>query len=475
MSSKIDLYFENLKSKRIFVAGLGISNKPLVEFLHINGVTNIVVGDNGGKRPEDVACVTKLCEDMKSKGMIKDFVIGANYLEPAKNSDYIFRSPGIRPDKEEFLEGVKNGAVLTSEMEEFMKLCPCKIYGITGSDGKTTTTTLTYKMLENEFAKDGVKVFVGGNIGKPLFPLINEMKEKDKVVLELSSFQLFNMGKSCDVSIITNLSPNHLDYHKNYQEYIDSKTNIFTHGGKKSVVVLNNDNNDTINLKDRVPGELRIFSRKIIPNNGAYCSKGRIYLAKNGKRTFLMNAKDIRIQGAHNIENYLAAISAVCDDVSKDVIVNLAKTFGGVEHRIEFVRELRGVKYYNSSIDSSPNRTIKALSVFPKKKVILIAGGKDKGIPYDEIGKPILNTVRVLILTGPTSEKIMDAVKKASCPSRNTEIVLADSLENAIKIASHKAVEGDYVLLSPASTSFDRFKNFEERGNLFKDLVNRLN
>ena len=394
------------------------------------------------------------------------FNLGDGYLNNL-SGDMIFKTPGMRYDVPELLKAKENGSIVTSEMEVFFEVCPSHIIAVTGSDGKTTTTTLIHKMMTDA----GYKTWLGGNIGNPLLTDTEKMKENDWVILELSSFQLHTMRKSPEIAVITNISPNHLDMHKDYKEYIDAKKNIMLYQNEGDTLIVNADNQVTADIGKSANGAVKYFSR-----NGM----ADVYLDGNIiKRGIveILNIKDIKIPGMHNVENYMAAIAAVSGLVSKEVIVNVAKTFGGVEHRIELVRTLDGVKYYNSSIDSSPNRTINTLRVFPNK-VIMIAGGKDKGIPYDEIGPALAEHVKVLILIGATSDKIqeaLDAEINKTGNGKDIEVIRATSYEDAVNTARSKAHDGDVVLLSPASTSFDMFRNFEERGNLFKKIVNELN
>ena len=344
----------------------------------------------------------------------------------------------------------------------FFELCPCEIFGVTGSDGKTTTTTLIYKMLK----KAGYTCHLGGNIGRPLIGDIEKIKPEDKVIVELSSFQLFDMTHSPKTAVITNISPNHLDWHKNYDEYILAKKNIMRFQKASDRFIVNLDNDVTLRIGDECSAEKLTFSME----KAADISFKNGYIYVSGEK--FLDSSLIKIVGKHNIYNYMTAIAATLGYVSRDDVQYVAENFGGVEHRIELVRTLDGVKYYNSSIDSSPNRTKNTLSVFGKN-VVLIAGGKDKGIPYDEVGAPICEHVKTLILIGKTSDKIEEAVK--NCGAENMpRIFHADTYQNAVKLAREEAESGDVVVLSPASTSFDMFNNFEERGNLFKKLVLEL-
>ena len=456
--NKLDEFKYNVAGKNITVIGIGISNLPLIKYLVSLGA-NVTACDR--RSAEDLGENYTELENLGVK-----FNLGDGYLNNL-SGDMIFKTPGMRYDVPELLKAKENGSIVTSEMEVFFEVCPSHIIAVTGSDGKTTTTTLIHKMMTDA----GYKTWLGGNIGNPLLTDTEKMKENDWVILELSSFQLHTMRKSPEIAVITNISPNHLDMHKDYKEYIDAKKNIMLYQNEGDTLIVNADNQVTADIGKSANGAVKYFSR-----NGM----ADVYLDRNIiKRGIveILNIKDIKIPGMHNVENYMAAIAAVSGLVSKEVIVNVAKTFGGVEHRIELVRTLDGVKYYNSSIDSSPNRTINTLRVFPNK-VIMIAGGKDKGIPYDEIGPALAEHVKVLILIGATSDKIqeaLDAEINKTGNGKDIEVIRATSYEDAVNTARSKAHDGDVVLLSPASTSFDMFRNFEERGNLFKKIVNELN
>ncbi len=452
-----DSWLKGLSDKRVAVIGIGVSNQPLIELLLSRGIAvtacdrkdRAALGELGGKW-EAQGCRLKLGDDY-----LKDL-----------DADVIFRTPGMRPDLPELEAAIARGAVLTSEMEAFFEVCPCPMIAVTGSDGKTTTTTIIAKLLEAA----GKRVWLGGNIGHPLLCDTPEMRPDDVAVLELSSFQLLTMKKSPHIAVITNLSPNHLDVHKDMAEYVTAKEQIFLHQKAGDVLVLNRDNDLTRDCASRaVPGaEVRFFSRQKSLEKGVSFHNDVIF--RDGAE--VLRRAGIRLPGLHNVENYMAAIAAVEGLVPDDVIRAFAKDFGGVEHRIEFVRELGGVKYYNDSIASSPSRTIAGLRSFDQK-VILIAGGKDKGISYAAIGPEINEHVKALVLCGKTAGVIRAATEQAD-NFNGLPIVEADDYPAAVAAARSFAVPGDVVILSPASTSFDRFKNFMERGQVFKDIVNAL-
>lgn len=461
MAITLQEYLDSIQGKRVAVIGIGVSNTPLIKTL-LNAGISVTACD---KAPREN--FGPLAEELERLGA--ELHLGETYLD-GLDQDIIFRSPGIRPDIPPFLAAMEKGSVLTSEMEVFFQVCPCKIIAVTGSDGKTTTTTLISEMLKNA----GYTVHLGGNIGKPLLSEAGEMKKDDVAVLELSSFQLMTLSDSPDIAVFTNLSPNHLDIHKSMKEYAQAKENIFSHQSREGIAIFNRDNELTNEMAGRAPGKVLQFSRRESLENGVFVENDRIVVAQNGQRRELFAPERILIPGLHNVENYLAAIAAVQGMVSDEIILHTAETFPGVEHRIELVRTLRGVRYYNDSIASSPTRTIAGLRSF-KQKVILIAGGYDKKIPFDILGKEVQDRVKTLVLTGHTADKIYQAV--VTCEGYqegHPNMIREDDFKNAV-LAAHKAAEeGDVVILSPACASFDHFKNFAQRGQIFKQIVNEL-
>lgn len=469
-NKKLDKFKENIKGKKVAVLGIGISNIPAIKYLVELGA-KVSARDKKEKLHDSV-------DMLKNIGV--EFVLGDNYLENLENYDYIFRSPGIKPFTYEIEKAVELGnTILTSEIEKVIELSPCKVIGVTGSDGKTTTTTLIAKFLEQA----GYKVWLGGNIGTPLFSKLDEMQKEDVVVLELSSFQLMTLDKSPHISVITNISPNHLDYHKDYNEYIMSKANIFLSQNKNDILVLNKDCSITNNylkiIEDRnIDTNIRAFSVENDVKKGVYLKNNYIVSNIFGKNEKICNIKDVKLVGIHNLANICAAATAIYDLVDKNDIKTVVTSFGGVEHRMELVAQKSGVKWYNDSIGTSPTRTIAGLKSF-NDKVILIAGGYDKNIPYEPLAPYILEKVKHLILIGKTATKIRNAViseaKKQEIDLKEIlDIVEFNTLEECVNHANKIAKENDIVVMSPASASFDMYKNFEERGNHFKRLVGKL-
>lgn len=453
-------YINSIKDKRICVIGIGVSNKPLLEKL-LEAGCDVTACD---KRSAE-----QLGEDYSELLSIgAKFSLGDTYLENL-NYDIIFRTPGLMPFDEHLTKAAANGAVVTSEMEAFFKLCPCRIIAVTGSDGKTTTTTIISELLKAQ----GCTVHLGGNIGHPLLCEVDSMKPNDFAVLELSSFQLHSMVCKPNVAVITNISPNHLDKHKDYQDYIDAKSSIFTRQDSSDRLVLNSENEYSPYYAGMAKSSISYFSRAKMPENGVYCEDGIVYRVHNGTRAQLMCADDIKLPGTHNLENYMAAFAATDGLVSDETCIKVAKEFSGVEHRLEQVRIKDGVTYINDSIGTSPSRTAAGLHAL-KIKPILIAGGYDKHIPFDALGDEICLHTKALFLTGATSEKIEQAVKASKYYTEDFKMVTIDDFKQAVLAAADYAQEGDIVLLSPACAAFDKFKNFMERGKYFKQIITEL-
>ena len=457
MKKDFQEFKDYIKDKKVAVVGIGVSNIPLINFLLKLGA-NVSAFDK--KNAEQLG---EVYTDFKAKGV--ELILGEGYLDTLTGYEVVFKTPSMRIDSEALQRVKEEGAYITSEMEEFIRYCKGKIYGITGSDGKTTTTTIISKLL----IEQGYKTWVGGNIGTPLFAQIEEITEKDMVVLELSSFQLMTIDSPIDVAICTNLAPNHLDMHKDMQEYIDAKKNIFLHQTDKGILVVNESNDITRSFKPEAKGEVRTFSSKTTAVD-AYYLDGYLYV--DGEKVC---AKDnIVIKGMHNVENYLAAFIATKDDVSKEAMKKVAETFNGVEHRCELVRTIEGVKYYNDSIASSPTRTLAGLRAFDTK-VILIAGGYDKHIPFEPLANEGYPYIKELILLGATKEKIADVFRDLKeRTGHDVHITFVEDLKEAVLKAKELAVPGDIVTLSPACASFDMFPNFAVRGNKFKEIVNEI-
>ena len=451
------------RGKKVAIIGIGVSNLPLLEYFYdLNA--RVTIFDSKESNQISVEAMQKI----EKYGF--EFIGGKDSLSRLKGFDIIFRSPSCMPDRPELVEAVENGAVLTSEIEMVLKLAPCKVIGVTGTEGKTTTTTLINEIVK----KSGRKTYLGGNMGKPIFTKIRNIKPENIIILELSSFQLSDMDISPDISVVTNIYPDHLNVHKSYEEYREAKKNIFKHQSENGIVVLNYDNEFTREFAKEANGKVIFFSSKEKLDDGFIYDKadGTIKYCEDGVRRHIIKKEDIKLRGIHNYENICAAIAATSSIVDVDTQIKAIEEFTGVEHRLEFVRELNNVKWYNDSIGTSPASTIAGLNSFDED-IILLAGGSDKGLDYEEVGKTIARKVRALILTGPTSEKIENATKQA-LNGKSIEIYYTSNMQESVNLAKEIAKAGDVVLLSPASASFDLYKNFEDRGHQFKDCVNNL-
>ena len=464
------LCLEDIISSKITVVGLGISNLPLVRFLLDCGATHVSARDKCER-----SALSPEALSLEGEGV--SLILGEGYLDDI-TEDIIFRSPGVRPDLPELARAEEGGALLTSEMELFFALCPATVIAITGSDGKTTTTTLTHKMLSEQAKRDGTfRAFLGGNIGFPILPFVREMKEEDFAVVEMSSFQLQKIRYTPKRAIITNITPNHLNWHKGYREYIEAKTHIL---GQDTHAILNAQNEETAAIADKLQKKT-VFSahmekeemqRRFPDCDKLFLDGEDVIFSHGGVNEKIFELSDVKLVGLHNVENYMAAFAACEPFIDKDIVKNIAREFSGVEHRLEFIREYKGARYYNSSIDSSPMRTATTLSML-RGKSIVICGGAAKGLTFELLAEALCKHAKAVVLTGATALDIEKAILDCEeFPTSELKIYKDSDFTKAALLAHDIASEGDTVVLSPACTSFDAFKNFEQRGKLFKDIVN---
>ena len=465
MNKKYINFINELKNKRIAIIGAGVSNLPLIK---------ILFEENCDVTVFDKKELTEM-EENTSKYLTDNKIntsLGNDYLTNLVGFDVIFRSPSFLPTNPYLVEEAKKGALITTEIEQVIKLSPSKIIGITGSKGKTTTTTILYNILVGM----GYSTYLGGNIGTPLFSKLDEMTENDIVVLEMSSFQLMNMTVSPSISVITNISPDHLDVHGSYEEYIDAKKYIFKNQSKSDILVLNLDDSIVSTFGDEAKGEVRYFKNKSIDKSILMNS----YVLNNGYITYnsdlVIDTSKLLLRGNHNYLNICAALNAIKDyiNVPNEELERIVMNIKGVHHRLEFVRDINGVKWYNDSASTTPDKSLAGIYAFDES-VVLIAGGYDKNISYEPMAKPILEKVSKLILFGATRDKIYDAVM-SECreTGKSIPIYMLDSLESVVEVANEVSASGEVVLFSPASASFDMFKNAYQRGDLFKELVEKI-
>lgn len=462
-NEKLEEFNRFLKNKKVAIIGLGVSNMPLLDYMyHKKANVTIFVEDDENKIDKNILSTVNTYKCRTS--------FGKDALSKLKDFDIIFRSPSCLPTRKELMEEKQRGAIVTTEIEMLMKLAPCKIIGITGSDGKTTTTSLVYSILK----KAGYNTYLGGNIGLPIFTKLDEITPEDIIVLELSSFQLMGMEQSPNIGVITNITPNHLNIHKDYQEYIDAKKNIFKYQKENDIVVLNYDNEITRKCIREANSKVVLFSGKEKLESGFIVDNNTIKQCEDGVRKHILDTSEVLLRGEHNYENIATALAVTKSLVDIDTAIQAVKEFKAVEHRLEFVKEINGSKWYNDSVSSSPTRTIAGLNSF-NEDIVLIAGGYDKNLDYTPIAKPILAKVKTLILLGQTSGKIFEAVKREEEKERkNIDIHMCETLEETVNLAKKLSKPGEVVLFSPASASFDLFKNFADRGEKFKKLVNQL-
>lgn len=458
MKKDFNDFREFIKNKKVAVVGIGVSNIPLINFL-VELEAKVTAFDMKSKEE-----LGEVAIDFENKGVKLE--LGEGYLDRLTGFEVVFKTPSMRIDCDALVRVKEEGAYITSEIEEFVRYTKGKVFAVTGSDGKTTTTTIISELLKAE----GYKTWVGGNIGTPLFAEIEKINDEDKVVLELSSFQLMTMDCPVDIAVVTNITPNHLDMHNGMDEYVEAKKNIFKYQDNNGILIINDENDITSKLDKEAKGKVYKFSSLKTQGEDAYYNNGLLYLQDK----VVCEKDNIIIKGMHNVENYLAAFLAVKDDVKIETMKKVAETFGGVEHRCEFVRNLNGVSYYNDSIASSPTRTVAGLKAFDKP-VILLAGGYDKKIPFEPLANEGHEKIKSLILFGLTKYKIKEAFDKLELEKGiQVPIYIVDSLEDAVNKAKEISEEGDKVTLSPACASFDMFKNFMIRGNKFKEIILNL-
>ena len=460
INKKLEEFNKFLDSKKVAIIGMGVSNLPLLDYFYDKNA-KVTVFDKNTPSDEIMEKINKYRYEVE---------IGEYNLSRLNGFDIIFRSPSVLPTREELVTAANKGAIITSEIEMVLKLAPCKIIGVTGTEGKTTTTSIIYEILKSS----GKNCFLGGNIGKPIFTEIKNMKPEDIVVLELSSFQLMGMKVSPDISAITNITPNHLNVHKDYQEYINAKKNIYRNQKDTGILVINADNDLTRECQNDAKGDVILFSSKQKLDYGFIVENGIVKECNDGIRKHIVSQDEIKLKGIHNLENICTALALTKKLVNTEKAVDTIKEFAGVHHRLELVRTLNGVEWYNDSASTTPTRGISALKSF-NKEIVLIAGGADKNLDYTPIAKPIVENVGALILLGQTANKIYSAVTyELKFIKKDLPIYKVNTLEEAVNKAKEVSKKGDVVLFSPASASFDMFKNFEERGNKFKQIVNKL-
>ena len=446
--------FSDLCGSRNIICGLARSNEALISYLDKRGA-EMFVSDKRKSEKEITDVLT--AKGIKNAKIIKD--------GDFPKADHIFRTPAIRPDAPEILSATENGAKLTSEVELFFLVAKGKIFGITGSDGKTTTTTLVYEMLKRKLGEN--RAFIGGNIGIPLISFADNLTDESITVCELSSFQLMTLKRSPFRAAITNITENHLDYHRGMREYIDAKCNIFKGKDCKTLVIEQN-------ALSYVADNLIDTGCETI-SFGVDGSKSDIFL-DNGMITMrddrVLDTSNITVRGDHNTKNFMTAIGMTQGIADKETFEAVARDFKGVAHRTEFIRIKDGISFYNSSIDSTPSRTIMTLRSLECDDLTVILGGYDKNLDFSELSRYIAQKRIKTVLIGENSAKIKDSLKANSA---DVDLIYRSSdISGAVEVAITVTKPGGCVILSPASASFDMFKDYECRGNVFKNIIKSL-
>jgi len=451
------------EGQRVTIFGLGREGLALARFLILQGAEVTVT---------DIKKEELLKSEMADlAGLPIKYHLGG-HPEDVLSADVFFVSPGVPQGIPIPMEARRRGIALSSETRLFFSLCPAPIIGITGSSGKTTTTSLVGEIME----ADGRRTFVGGNIGSPLIDLVDRIGPQDAVVMELSSFQLEVLDHSPHIAAVLNLSPNHLDRHESMDDYVSAKSNIVRFQTEQDYAILNADQGLTSGLSEICEGQTVLFSRQGRVDLGAFLDGEHVTLRWEGEDERICTVSEIRLLGLHNVENVLAACAISAAAGAQTGAVRRAVTsFQGVEHRLELVKEIDGVRYYDDSIATSPQRTMAALNSFPDP-VILLAGGREKHLPLESLAEAILQKAKALVLFGEAASLLEQAVadKRSQHADARLRVNRASDLAQAVRTAARIAEPGDVVLLSPACTSFDMYRDFAERGEHFKSLVRGL-
>lgn len=462
-NERLQEFNQYLKNRKVAILGLDISHLPLISYMNQIGAVVTVFDDR------TIEELPRQSSETLGRYQMESF-IGKDNLSHLENFDIIFRLPSILPTKEELQAETNRGAIVTSEIEMFMEMCPCKMIGVTGSDGKTTTATMISEILKaGEY-----RCHLIDNSKGNLFNKLSEIEENDICILELSSLQLMEMNVSPDIAVVTNISQDNPKEFSDFDEYINAKRRIFREQNEQGILILNYDNEYARRFAHEAIGKVIFFSSKEKLDNGIIVDNGIIKECEDRLRKHILNTKDTLLKGLHSYENMCAALAVAKYFVPVEVSKKAICDFKGVEHSLEFVREINGVKWYNDASSSFPIRTVTSLKSF-EEDVILIAGGRDQNLDYTCMAKPIVDKVSSLILIGGTSDKIFDIAKEElENQNKSIPIYVCDEFSQVVAIAHRIAKQGQSILFSPASKRFDKFDSYAEIGNRFKQLVNEI-
>lgn len=455
----------NLASKKIAILGLGDENVALISYLVKHGVERLTICDRKGRE----GLKTQIAK-LQPTNIETALEVGENYLNNLQNFDIIFRSPGLPYLNEKILRAKEQGVIISSATKLFFELCHSPIIGVTGTKGKGTTATLISEILKTA----DKRVYLAGNIGNSPFEFLDTLNSDDIVILELSSFQLQDMDRSPHIAVVLDIKSDHLDYHQNQEEYVAAKENIVKYQTKDDIAIINADYPTSSAFGKLTTGRKYWFSRRKPVTPGSYLENDNIVLDLDNYKEIICNKNEVTLRGEHNLENICASLTAArLVGAELDAIKSTVKTFPGLEHRLEFVKEIRGTKFYNDSFSTTPDTAIAAIKSF-SEPIILIAGGSEKNANYEELGKTIANSnIKTAILIGETGPKIEVSIKNNE--SRGIKIINScKNLDEVIDAVKAEMQPGDVVLLSPASASFDWFKNYKDRGNQFKQAINKI-
>jgi len=452
----------NLKDKKVAVIGAGVEGLSSAAYLISKGA--------------NVALLDKKSEEQFGTGQIKEIrklpiklVLGKDYLSDFSSFELIFRSPGVRPDLPQLVDAKKRGTIITSQTKLFFDLCPAPIVGITGTKGKGTTASLIFEILK----KAGKDAYLGGNIGVPPLQFIDKLKRDSIVLLELSSFQLMDLEKSPHIAVVLMITSEHLDWHKDIEEYTKSKEPIVRYQNENDFVVINKDFPSSLKLGDISRAKRYYFSIKETVERGSYIDKGFVVSVIDGWTT-IVRADEVKIPGEHNLQNIVAAVAvAGILEIPPEITHQAVISFKGLPHRLEFVREIGKVKFYNDSASTTPETAIAAIKAFKEPKIVIL-GGSGKQSDFTEMAKTILtNNIKVMILIGEEVKRIKEAINAAGKFS-GTVVEGLKTMQEIVEKAENLSKPGDVVILSPACASFDMFNNYPDRGDQFKDAVKNL-
>jgi UDP-N-acetylmuramoylalanine--D-glutamate ligase len=461
--------------KRILVIGAARQGAALTRFLVKNGASVIL---NDMRSFEQLENARRSLADLSVDERLRiEWVYGSHPLDLLDGIEYVCVSGGVPLDLPLIKESQFRDIPLSNDSQIFLEEVPCRVIGVTGSAGKTTTTSLVGRMARTAFQdQDETRIWVGGNIGTPLVDRLEEIEESDLVVMELSSFQLEIMTRSPQIAAVLNITPNHLDRHHSMESYTAAKERILKFQSAEDLAVIGRDDPGVIALEPSIRGHLLSFGfeKPVRGEAGTFLKDSMLHLWNGKDEISIIHRDEIQLRGDHNLQNVLAACAiAAAAGLKIDAMRDAIAGFQGEPHRLEYVRNFKGADWYNDSIATAPERSIAAIRSFDEP-IVLLAGGRDKDLPWDDFASLVRKRVDHLVLFGEAAEKIYHYVIKDDNDRNHFSITICDGLEQAVRAAAIIAEPGDIVLLSPGGTSYDEFRDFEDRGEAFRKWVSEL-